>query len=387
MSDPDAPSDRRERSRRPVGATPVRSRPLVIAHRGASGRRPEHSVAAYQLAFKSGADAVEPDVVATRDGVLVVRHENEISGTTDVSEHPEFRDRRTTKLIDGEEVTGWFTEDFTWPELLSLRCRERLPGIRPSSAAFDDRFPLLRLADVVSLAGGANASSGAPLRLVVELKHATYFASIGLPLPELVRNEFELAGLAPDEAWVTFESFEKTCLTQLEGEGLRGRRVYLAQRTGAAFDEVAARGGAAITYAEELSASGLDTLSRRGSTGERGGGAARLDGVSVDKALLVDDPIQGRSLVETSHRLGLEVLCWTMRPENSFLSPRYRRGAPTGCGEWAAELICAFETGVDALFVDYPEEAIRVRDRWHSAPGAASSPWENGGDGPTLPPG
>ena len=138
-----------------------RRQPLVIGHRGASGYRPEHSRSAYDLALAMGVDAVEPDVVVSKDGVLVVRHENEISGTTDVADRPEFAARRTTKKVDGSALTGWFTEDFTWEELATLRCRERLPQIRPSSASFDDQQPLLRLRDVLDLVRAAGLEQAA----------------------------------------------------------------------------------------------------------------------------------------------------------------------------------------------------------------------------------
>ena len=137
-----------------------RTRPLVIGHRGAPGYRPEHSRSSYDLALAMGVDAVEPDIVVSKDGVLVVRHENEISGTTDVADRPEFADRRTTKTVDGAELTGWFTEDFTWDELATLRCRERLPQLRPASASFDDEQPVLRLRDVLDLVRDAVARAG-----------------------------------------------------------------------------------------------------------------------------------------------------------------------------------------------------------------------------------
>src|SRR3954468_15754420 len=151
------------------------SSPLVIGHRGASGHRPEHTRAAYELAFQLGADAVEPDLVATKDGVLVLRHENEISGTTDVAERAEFADRRTTKEIDGSALTGWFTEDFTWTELSTLRARERLGAIRQTNATFDGRYPLLRMRDLFELVDHASDDAARLLGIVAELKHATYF--------------------------------------------------------------------------------------------------------------------------------------------------------------------------------------------------------------------
>jgi glycerophosphoryl diester phosphodiesterase len=147
--------------------------PLLIGHRGAPGYRPEHTASSYRLAFAMGVDAVEPDVVATADGVLVIRHENEISGTTDVAEHPEFAERRTTKRIDGESLTGWFTEDFTWAELATLRCRERIPALRPGSAEYDGTEPILRLGDLLRLVEEASVEHGRDIGVVLEIKHAT----------------------------------------------------------------------------------------------------------------------------------------------------------------------------------------------------------------------
>src|SRR6478752_6027662 len=184
--------------------------PLVIGHRGAPGYRPEHSPSSYALAFAMGVDAVEPDVVVSRDGVLVVRHENEISGTTDVADRPEFADRRATKTIDGAELTGWFTEDFTWDELATLRCRERLPKLRPSSASFDDEQPVLRLRDVLDLVGAGSLEQGREIGVVLEIKHATYFASIGWDVAALVDAELREAGWAAGDLPLTIESFEST---------------------------------------------------------------------------------------------------------------------------------------------------------------------------------
>ena len=148
---------------------------LIIAHRGASGDRPEHTLAAYELAIDQGADYIEPDLVPTADGVLVARHENEISGTTDVADHPEFAGRRTTKLIDGEEVTGWFTEDFTLAELRTLRARERLPEIRPQNTAYDGLYQVPTLAEIITLVRAKEAETGRTIGLYPEIKHPDLF--------------------------------------------------------------------------------------------------------------------------------------------------------------------------------------------------------------------
>jgi glycerophosphoryl diester phosphodiesterase len=182
--------------------------PLVIAHRGACGYRPEHSRAAYELAIEQGADMLEPDVVVTKDGVLVIRHENEISGTTDVADHPEFADRRTVKIIDNEPLDGWFTEDFTWDELATLRCRERLSDMRLESRAFDGQFELLRLTDLLRLVDAASRA----VSLCIELKHATYFDDEGLALDELLARDLTECGWKLDDSRLVIESFEKSIL-------------------------------------------------------------------------------------------------------------------------------------------------------------------------------
>ncbi|MGV8897190.1 MAG: glycerophosphodiester phosphodiesterase family protein [Rhodoglobus sp.] len=314
--------------------------PLVIAHRGASGYRPEHTRAAYELAFELGADAVEPDIVATSDGVLVIRHENEISGTTDVATRAEFAERRTTKVIDGVTHRGWFTEDFTWAELSSLRATERLPGIRRESATYDGLFPILRLTD---LFGIIDAQDRARV-MVAEIKHATYFASIGLPLDELFTEA--VSGWATADNLIV-ESFEQTLLGQLRDRGVPGRSVFLAEASGAPADLVALDGSNARTYAEHLKPDGLAQL------------AEEVDGVSVGKKLLLADA--GRSFVDGAHDAGLVVFTWTLRAENSFLARKFRLGTgPAEYGDWLGEFRRVLATGVDGAFADQPDLLLRA---------------------------
>ncbi len=316
--------------------------PSVIAHRGASGLRPEHGAAAYALAVAAGADAIEPDVVATRDGVLVLRHENEISATTDVAEHPAFRDRRRTTEVDGEALTGWFTEDFTWAELQELRIRERLPELRPGSAAHDGEGRILRLADLLGLLDD-DAARDRSTALVAEIKHPTHFAALGLPLDELFAAEIAAAGWT-DDARLTVESFEKSVLERLRARGVGGRLVYLVEARGAAFDLVARDGAGALPYAEQFAPAGLRLL------------AGDLDGISLPKELLLDaDGAQDASLVTAAHAEGLEVFTWTLRPENAFLAAPFRLGdRPADHGDWQAELDRIVSTGVDGVFADVP---------------------------------
>lgn len=324
------------------------TRPLVIAHRGASGYRPEHTAAAYQLAITQGADAVEPDLVPTRDGVLVVRHENEISGTTDVASHPEFVDRRSTKTIDGVELTGWFTEDFTWSELSALRTRERLGTLRPANARFDGKQGILRLVDLIDLL----LASDRPLLMVAELKHPTYFESIGLPVPASFAADIA-RWAKPDNLVV--ESFEQSVLGEVQELDVPGRVTFLAEAAGTPADQLARFGSDARSYADHLTDAGLAQL------------AAEVDGVSVEKALLLETDDAGAvtgatDLAERAHSAGLETYTWTLRAENQFLEKNFRRGPRArDLGHWEREFDLIMRTGVDGVFADQPDLALRAR--------------------------
>ena len=358
----------------------ARTAPVVIGHRGAPGYRPEHTRGSYELAFQLGADAVEPDLVATKDGVLVIRHENEISGTTDVAAHPEFADRRTTKEVDGAALTGWFTEDFTWDELATLRARERIPALRQASSTFDGHYPLLRLRDLLELVerraegrggGGRDGANNAP-GLVAELKHATYFEAAGLPLDELFAAELADAGWT-DRSGVVVESFERTVLAKLYDRGFRGRRVYLLEDSGAPADRVAALGSKAPGYDTDLTLRGLYAL------GSAAAPAERVDGVSVETsqvlssgsvsmALFGEDDAADvgavtSDLVDLAHSAGLAVFCWTLRPENGMLPKEFRTTGPdTEWGDWRRFFSILLHSGVDGVFADHPDLAVAVRD-------------------------
>ena len=326
--------------------------PIVIGHRGASGYRPEHTRAAYDLAFTLGADAVEPDIVATRDGVLVVRHENEISGTTNVADHPEFGDRRTSKTIDGTVMDGWFTEDFTWAELSTLRARERVPQLRQSSAAFDDSEPILRLSDVLDIVDRHPEATRRQLTVVAEIKHASYFESIGLPLDELFARE--VSGWATAENLI-IESFEQGVLHRIRDRGIPGKLVFLLESSGAPSDLIVRFGAKARTYAQHLSDEGLATL------------ASEVDGISVDKKMiLVKDGAGSLSgtndLVTRAHAAGLLVFCWTLRAENRFLAKNLRSSAqPEQFGDWRSEFRMLMDSGLDGVFADHPDLAVSAR--------------------------
>ena len=335
-------------SRSVVGVTTT-PRPLVIGHRGASGYRPEHSRASYELAFALGADAVEPDIVATRDGVLVLRHENEISGTTDVAAHPEFSSRKTTKTIDGVSLTGWFTEDFTWDELRTLRVVERLPQVRQTSTTFNGAQGILRLRDLMEIVDTASERHGRQLIMVAEIKHATYFESIGLPLDELFAAEVE--GWATDDNLV-IEAFEQSVLLKIRARGVPGRLVFLVEKGGSPADLVALHGRKAPSYASHLTEFGLARL------------AATVDGVSVDRRLIVDpDTAAVSDIVQRAHAAGLLVFTWTLRPENRFLTKAFRgAGGAAAWGDWRSEYELILGTGLDGVFADQPDLVVAVRD-------------------------
>ncbi|XPP26464.1 MAG: glycerophosphodiester phosphodiesterase family protein [Leucobacter sp.] len=318
------------------GPIDAQIRPLVIGHRGAPGYRPEHTASAYRLAFEQGVDAVEPDIVVSRDGVLLIRHENEISGTTDIAAHPEFTDRRTTKTVDGVRTTGWFAEDLDWAELARLRCRERLPQLRPLSARHDGAEPILRLADLLALID----AEARPVAAVIELKHVHFLGEQGHDLVELLLAELAACGWADRPGRLVIECFELAPLIRLREAGLAAEYVFLLESAGAPADELARLGRRAHDYEWYRGDSGLDAL------------AGRVEGVSIAKRDLLSDP----GIVERAARRGLGVYTWTLRPENRFLAREYRIGRdPAAWGDWRAEWSWILETGVDGVFVDHPD--------------------------------
>lgn len=322
--------------------------PLVVAHRGASGYRPEHTAAAYLLAMQMGADAVEPDVVASSDGVLVIRHENELSETTDVADRAEFADRRTTKTIDGRRVTGWFTEDFTWAELQTLRCREKLPGLRPQSAAFDGAERMLSLPELLKLVKAEAFRQEREIGVAVEIKHATYFAGIDLDLVRMLERDLHANGWAAGELPLMVQSFESTPLIQLRDRGIRATFVYLIADSGVPADLSAVRGARARSYVANLTERGLDDL------------VGIVDGIGLSKSVLLD---RGTKLVPAAQERGLRVYAWTWRAENAFLDAGYRQGAPADFGRYDLEWSMLAALGLDAVFTDHPDLALEFFGR------------------------
>jgi len=323
----------------------------VVAHRGASGYRPEHTLAAYEHAILQCADYIEPDVVSTKDGVLVARHENEIGGTTDVATRSDFADRRTTKVVDGVEVTGWFTEDFTLAELKTLRAVERLPGTRPANAAFNGRYQVPTLDEVMDLARHSRTCEGRPVGVYPETKHPTYFDGIGLSLEEPLLAELRRNGLASRRAPVILQSFETANLRELAGR-TRVRIVQLLNCSGAPYDLQAA--GDPRTYADLATARGLHRIE------------TYADGIGACKDVLIPRSAEGRlaeptSVIADSHRLGLFVHGWTFRVENRFLPVEFRSSAePDAPGDLVGELRVFLAAGMDGFFTDNPDLGVEA---------------------------
>jgi glycerophosphoryl diester phosphodiesterase len=302
---------------------------IVIAHRGASGERPEHTLESYGLAIEEGADYIEPDLVMTRDGVLIARHENEIGGTTDVAQHPEFAARRRTQIIDGETMTGWFTEDFSLAEIKSLRARERLGDLRPQNRIFDGRFSVPTFDEILQLTVRANAAGGRnrPIGVYPETKHPAHFAGIGLPQELALLDTLRRYGYAGVGSPVFIQSFDPRNLRQLHAM----TRLPLVQLL-------------------EHDLGDLENI------------AKYADAIGIAKALASP---QG---IAAAHSAGLKVHVWTFRAENEFLAPEFKIGtAREAHGNLEGEIRQFLIRGIDGFFVDFPAAGVRVRDAYISA--------------------
>lgn len=303
-------------------------RPLLIAHRGFPGLRHEHTRPSYDLAIDEGTDYIEPDVVATKDGHLVVRHENEISGTTDVADRREFADRRTTKTIDGSSLTGWFTEDFTLAELKTLRTRERIPDVRPHNAALAGE-QILTFDEVVRIAAEGTVRRGSTVGIYVETKHPSYFAAIGLDLNDLLIDALDRNGLNTEDAPVIVQSFESGNLRDFDARS----PLFLVRL---------------VSPKQRDDLNDLDDI------------ASFADALGPHKDLVIPRDRKRRlgrptDLVERSHATGLDVHIWTMRDEPTFL--------PAGCSP-EQEYAAYFDAGVDGLFSDWTTTAVEARRAW-----------------------
>jgi len=340
--------------------------PTLIAHRGASALRPEHTLAAYTQAIEDGADIIEPDLVATRDGVLVARHENAIAilntdgsvreATTDIVDRPEFASRRTTKIIDGASITGWFTEDLTLAELKTLRARERIPLIRPANTAFNGQFQVPTLQEVIDLAKSKSIEKGRTIGIYPETKHPTYFKSIGLPLEKRLVDVLVLNGWSSKEAPVFIQSFEVANLKEIRGL-TSARIIQLLSSSGRPYDFVAAGASETRSYADLITPAGLRDV------------ASYANGIGPSKDMVI--PLTGgnlgtpTALVTNAKAANLLVHIYTLRPENNFLPANLKRAPVTDNtvrGDSITEIQTFLQAGIDGFFTDdsaVGREAIR----------------------------
>jgi glycerophosphoryl diester phosphodiesterase len=347
-----------------VSSMAAAERPFVIAHRGASGYLPEHTLAGYFVAIQQGADYVEPDLVITRDGALVVRHENEIGGTTNVASHPEFAARRTTKTIDGQTLTGWFTEDFTLAELKTLRVRERLPELRRGNSRYDGVFQIPTFEEVLELVAAADAQRAAqarangiapPARIGIypETKHPSHFAQAGLLFDDRMLDTLKRHGYHRRADPICIQSFEVTNL-----RALRQRTdlplVQLVAPEGQPFDFTLA--GDRRSYLDLMSETGLKEI------------ATYADAIGPHKWMVVQF-VNGESrdtgLARRARAAGLGIHVWTLRAENEFLPPDLRSaGDVAAWGDLRKEILALLDAGITGMFADQPDLAVRARDEW-----------------------
>ncbi|WP_244929820.1 glycerophosphodiester phosphodiesterase family protein [Nocardioides sp. W7] len=309
--------------------------PAVVAHRGASGYRPEHTLDAYRTAIRMGADAIELDLVPTADGVLLARHENELSLTTDVAEHPGLAHLRTTKVVDGHAMTGWFSEDLTLAEVRTLAARERRPGLRPGNTVHDGREGVPTLDEVLTMVAAETVRRGRAVGLLLELKSSPYFDALDRSLDEPLLADLRRHGLDHARSRVTLMSFDTAILRRLAPR----TKVPLVQLldVGDPFD------GPALDAIEEYA-----------------------DGIGVHQDLVLPRTADGAldlptRLVRDAHRRWLDVYVWTLRAENHYLPTDFRVGEdPAGLGDLGGLAEAFLDAGVDGLITDHPDLAVRA---------------------------
>lgn len=347
----------------PAGAVPrdparvpsLVSSALVVGHRGASGYRPEHTLEAYRVAVAQGADAIEPDLASTRDHVLVDTHDIELSTTTDVADHPELADRKTTKQVSGITQTGWFVDDLTLAELKTLRVRERMPAIRPANTAWDGKFEVPTFDEVLALRAELSRSTGRAIVVYPESKNPTYFRAEGLPLEEPLLAALRANGLDSATAPVLVQSFEPTSLRHLRHD--LGARTRLVQLVGGGRPYDFTVSGDARTFADLTSATGLAWVARYAWA------------VAPDVSLVLPRRPDGglgepTGLVRRAHAAGLRVHVYTLRAENVFLPVDYRVGTDPATIGRAVDLDGAvLNAGVDGMFCDQPDLCLAARGR------------------------
>jgi glycerophosphoryl diester phosphodiesterase len=327
--------------------------PLVFGHRGAAGYRPEHTLASYELAARMGADYIEPDLVSTKDGVLVARHEPEIGGTTDVADHPEFADRKKTVTVDGTELTGWFTEDFTLAELKTLRAKERIPDLRQHNTIYDGRYEVPTLQEVIDLAKKLSKELHRTIAIAPETKHPTYHESIGLPLEPALVKTLKKNGWAGKNAPVVVQSFETKNLKALN-EQIDVPLVALLDEKDLVPADVAAEGGT-TTFGDYATPEGMKGIKEF------------ADWISPWKPYIVPTDEAGNwleptSFIDDAHAAGLKVVAYTFRNENNFLPPALRSSdVLSDYGDAFSEYAKFYGLGIDGVFSDNPDTAVAAR--------------------------
>lgn len=334
--------------------------PIIIAHRGASGYRPEHTLAAYELAIRLGADFIEPDLVPTKDGVLIVRHDNELSQTTDVADHKEFANRKAKKTVDGVEQEGWFSEDFTLSEIKTLRARERMPHLRQRNTLYNDRYPIPTFQEVIELAKRKTEELHRPIGIYPEAKHPSYFQGIGLPTERSLIETLHQSGYSDATSPVFIQCFEPSTLKSMK-RMTKLRLVQLIAAEGQPYDAVLAK--SALCFSDMLRPAGLADVKSYAS------------GIGPDKHLIFPQDKEGKSnartsLVEDAHHLGLVVHPWTFRNENEFLPKNLQRSSSNSdkvdksmYGDALQEYWLFYDAGVDGVFSENPDTALEARQR------------------------
>ncbi|MBC2879446.1 MULTISPECIES: glycerophosphodiester phosphodiesterase [Streptomyces] len=331
--------------------------PTVVGHRGGSGYRPEHTLGSYRFALENGADVIEQDVVPTKDGHLVCRHENDITGTTDVSSRPEFASRKTTKTVDGESHTGWFTEDFTLAELKTLRAKERLPQVRQHNTLYDGHWTVPTFEEVLKWADEEGRKRGRRIWLHVETKHPTYFRKLGLGLEERLAKLLRRYGRAGRNSYTFLQSFEPSSLQRLGRLGLDCPKILLLDDLPTRpWDFVEAKDPR--TVADLITPKGLKWVS----------GFAQ--GIGPWLNLIIprdknDRLTKPTTLVRDAHAAGLVLHPYTMRNENSFLPADFRRGTdPNAYGDAIGAFKTYYATGIDGIFSDNCDTAVLAREEF-----------------------
>ncbi|MEU9593599.1 glycerophosphodiester phosphodiesterase [Streptomyces sp. NPDC048219] len=329
--------------------------PTVIGHRGASGYRPEHTLGSYELALDLGADIVEAgDLVPTKDGHLVCRHEPEIGGTTDVADHSEFAGRRRTKSLDGVTTTGWFTEDFTLAELKTLRATERIPANRPHNALYDGRWEIPTFEEVLRWQDEQTRRRGRQVWIYPELKHPTYFRKLGLGTEERLARLLRKHGKDRKNSPVIIQSFEPTSIQRMNKLVGNPLAVLLSGATSRPWDFVET--GDPRTTADLVTPAGLKEI------------ASYAQGIGPTLDLIIPKDAAGNlteptTLVRDAHRAGLILHPYTMRNENPFLPAEFRKGsAPDAYGDAFGAFRTYFATGIDGIFTDNPDTGVLARE-------------------------